>query len=150
MKRNLLKRLERLESHFPRERTREEMYADFVLLFLISCIANYLGDPTPEGPMIEAAARGLGYSYWFEFGAACLFDFDDVLVRTEAATEKLFAKFGVDSKTFWLGDPKALDVVEEMAEGLSGSIREHSEELLREFLQALRRWEWRSLPSTFT
>jgi hypothetical protein len=70
MTRNLQRRLQKLESQVPRQPTEQEKNVDSLHKFLTCAVAYYLGDPTPEGSVIEAYRRALGYPNSHEFRKA--------------------------------------------------------------------------------
>jgi hypothetical protein len=93
MTRNLQRRLQKLESQVPRQPTEQEKREEIVWScqkFLVCAVAYYLGDPKPEGSVMDAYLRALGYPNLYEFRKDP--DFDE---RVRLAKIKLLAKFGV-------------------------------------------------------
>src|SRR5262249_43365990 len=64
MRRELLKRLRKLESRRPPQETEDERRRVSLYLFLVHAIAYYLGEPeATEEALITAYARALGYEH---------------------------------------------------------------------------------------
>ena len=95
MTRNLQRRLQKLESQVPRQPTEQEKNVDSLHKFLACAVGYYLGDPTPEGSVIEAYRRALGYPNSHEFRKALHTNDPDFQERVRLAKTKLLEKFGV-------------------------------------------------------
>ena len=99
---NIRKRLKKLESQVPPKRSNGEQKLKLTYHWFTTCsIAYYLGDPTPEESVAEAYARALGYSNTFEFKQAFKASDSDLAERTDLATDRLLAKFGVTREHEW-------------------------------------------------
>ena len=80
-------------------------------------VAYYLGDPTPEGSVMEAYARALGYhSGSLEFRNALEGNDADFPEKARLAKIKLLEKFGVNLNDKW---EAIVDACERMEAGLS-------------------------------
>jgi hypothetical protein len=95
MTRNLQRRLQKLESQVPRQPTEQQKNVQTFQNFLVCAVAYYLGDPTPEGSVMEAYMRALGYPHSCEFRKACDVNDPDLQERVHLAKTKLLEKFGV-------------------------------------------------------
>jgi hypothetical protein len=97
MMRNIRRRLEIIESKIPREPIEEDDLKTWFALLIRCSIAYYVGEPTPKDSVMSAYMRALGYEDAFAFNSACRTKDPDLAKRSDAATEKLFAKFGIDN-----------------------------------------------------
>ena len=95
MRRDIEQRLEKLERRIPRAPTEQEKAQRRFEHLKVHAIAFYLGEPTPEGSVIEAFQRALGYPNGYEFKKALEAKDPDFFKRANSALEKLWAKFGV-------------------------------------------------------
>jgi hypothetical protein len=59
MRRDIQRRLQKLESQVPPPPTEQEKIVKSLHMFLFCAVAYYLGDPTPKGPPMEAYMRAL-------------------------------------------------------------------------------------------
>lgn len=101
MTRNLQRRLQKLESQVPRQPTEQEKNVQTCQKFLMCAVAYYLGDPTPEGSVMEAYIRALGYPNPYEFRKAWDVNDPDLYERDRLARIKLLEKFGVSWEHEW-------------------------------------------------
>jgi hypothetical protein len=104
MTRNLQRRLQKLESQVPRQPTEQEIREEIVWSckkFLVCAVAYYLGDPRPEGSVMDAYLRALGYQHGYEFRKALEANNPDFFERDRLARIKLLAKFGVSPEHEW-------------------------------------------------
>jgi hypothetical protein len=95
MTRDIERRLRKLESLVPPQPTEEEKTARRLQRFLLCAVAYHLGDPTPEGSVMEAYRRALGYPHSYEFRKALEAKDPEFFERDRLARIKLLAKFGV-------------------------------------------------------
>src|SRR5262245_58598777 len=95
MMRDIERRLRKLESQIPRQPTEQEQIVERLQRFLFCAVAYYLGDPTPEGSVMEAYGRALGYPNSHEFRKAWDAKDPDLFQRDRLARIKLLEKFGV-------------------------------------------------------
>jgi hypothetical protein len=117
MRRDIQRRLQKLESQVPPPQpTEEEKIAKSLHMFLFCAVAYYLGDPTPEGPPMEAYMRALGYPHSYEFRKAIDDKDPDFFERDRLARIKLLAKFGVSREHEWV---EIVDAFKRMHAGFS-------------------------------
>ena len=83
--------------------------------FLICAVAYYLGDPRPEGSVMEAYMRALGYPNSYEFHKALDANGPDFRERVRLAKTKLLEKFGVSLGHEW---GEIVDAFKRMEAGL--------------------------------
>jgi hypothetical protein len=102
MIRDLDKRLRKLESRLPPERSEEEEFKSEFQSLLMYAVGYYFGDPKPDEPPVAAFARALGYEHRELLDALKKKasggndpEFDEKYAR---ANRRLFAKFGVNPK----------------------------------------------------
>src|SRR5262245_4836332 len=95
MTRDIERRLQKLESQLPRQPTEQEKIVASLQRFVLCAVAYYLGDPRPEGSVMEAYMRALGYPHSYEFRKAWYANDPDFQKRQRLAKTKLLAKFGV-------------------------------------------------------
>jgi hypothetical protein len=126
--------------------TAEEASDDILSFFVIDAIEYYFGDPKPTEAPIAAYARALGYpdegyvvrALNTKASGGHDPEFDE---RHASAVNRLFAKFGDDSKD---GD-EFVDAIRRMLEGMPASYEERRQKRLREklaYLRATDRREW--------
>jgi hypothetical protein len=104
MTRDIQRRLQNLESQVPRQPTEQEKQEKIVQScqkFLVCAVAYYLGDPTPEGSIMEAYMRALAYPHFYEFRKALDANDPDLQQRVRLSRTKLLAKFGVSWEYEW-------------------------------------------------
>jgi hypothetical protein len=127
MIRDLDKRLRKLESRLPPERSEEEKSTSAFKSLLMYAVGYYFGDPKPGEPPMAAFARALGYERAGELGDALNIkasgrndpEFDE---KYACANRKLFAKFGVNPKT--AGRRKYSEALKRIHAGLPESYKE--------------------------
>jgi hypothetical protein len=115
MTRDTQRRLQKLESQVPRQPTEQEKQQKNVQsfqMFLMCAIAYYLGDPTPEGSVMDAYMRALGYPHSYEFQKAWKANDPDLNERDRLARIKLLEKFGVSLDHEWEEISEALQRME--------------------------------------
>jgi hypothetical protein len=131
MTRNLLKRLQKLESQLPQEPpqlTVEQRRANYWDLIEKSAIGYYLGVPnfvSLDGkdkllaPPMDAYAKVLGYSDFRQWVDAATANDPNLPAREFLAKVKLYAKFGVD----WprASEADRLEALKRMRDGLPES-----------------------------
>ena len=115
MTRNLQRRLQKLESQVPRQPTEQEKNVQTFQNFLVCAVAYYLGNPTPEGSVMEAYMRALGYPNLYEFRKAWDVNDPDLYERDRLARIKLLEKFGVSWEHEW---EEIIEAVKRMEAGL--------------------------------
>jgi hypothetical protein len=105
MNRNIRRRLQKLESQVPRQRTEQDKLWGWFHGLLFVATAYYVGDPTPDESIRDGYARALGYEPGsLEFDKALAAGDDDFNRRRREAGEKLFSKFGFTVKDFLDGN----------------------------------------------
>jgi hypothetical protein len=120
MRRDIRRRLEKLESQVPRQPTEEEELVQLHRQFLRYGVAYYLGDPAPDGgreeSVADAYARALGYPGSFEFRKALEANDADLNERMRLAENRLLAKFGLSWEHEW---DAIVDAYKRMENGFS-------------------------------
>jgi len=117
MRRDIERRLQKLESQVPPPPpTEEEKTAQNLQRFLSCAVAYYFGDPTPGGSIAEAYMRALGYPHSYEFQKAVEAKDPDFFERVRIARIKLLEKFGVS----WQHEPNEIfEAFDRMEAGFS-------------------------------
>jgi hypothetical protein len=126
MTRNIVKRIQKLESRIPPQLTDEQERTNFVSLFITLAIAHYLGDPLPNESVMDAYSRALGYACLSECFEAMRTEDLNFYERDRLARMRLFAKFSVSPRDKWAA---VCEAFERMANGLSERYREVMPEL---------------------
>jgi hypothetical protein len=102
MRRDIQRRLQKLESQVPPPQpTEQEKIVKSLQRFLFCAVAYYLGDPRPEGSVMEAYMRALGYPHSYEFRKAIDDKDPDFFERDRLARIKLLERFGVSWEHEW-------------------------------------------------
>jgi hypothetical protein len=122
MIRDLDKRLRKLESRLPPERSEEEKNKSALFLFLTAAIGYYLGDPKPNEPPVAGFSRALGYERSGDLLDAIKENNPEFHQRYARAQRKLFMKFGVNLSTADDGEFK--EALKRMHAGLPESRKE--------------------------
>ena len=129
MTRKLRKRIEKLKSLIPRQRTELEKETARLRWLLTLSVAFYLGDPKPGRSVAEAHARALGYPTSSEYDKALAHQDPDCIERMRLANDKLLAKFGVN----WGAEWNALvDAFERVKAGFSEEYKQSWDKVQRE------------------
>jgi hypothetical protein len=126
MTRNLQRRLQKLESQFPRQPTEQERDVQSCRNFLMFAMAYYLGDPGPNEALIQAYGRALGYPNSHEFRKAWDGNDPDLYERDRLARIKLLEKFGVSRE-------HKREEIAEALERMEAGLSEHYKSLCRRF-----------------
>ena len=95
MKRDIRRRLQKLESQVPPQRSQSKKTIEGLHWLFRFGVAYYLGDPTPEESVAEAYARALGYPNSYEFKKALKASDSDLDERMYLANTRLLEKFGI-------------------------------------------------------